>query len=173
MSIANLREGYAATHHANLEWEPDHEKAIDKVAASGLCDTLGVLLWKAKYMLESDAYKKAQKELEQRVKGRFTKEAGLICDRVAEQSLREYLSDRCRTCNGAKELIVQQRRIVCEVCSGNGIRRFTDFERARSMSLALGRVKTLQRHLGWTTNLILTLDSEVNRLMFKLLGRNH
>lgn len=173
MSIANLREGYAATHHANLEWEPDHERAIDKVAASGLCDALGVLLWKAKYMLESEAYKSAQKELEKRVKDKFAKEAGLVCDKLAEQTLREYISDRCRTCNGARELIVQQRRIVCEVCLGDGIRRYTDFERARSMSLALGRVKTLQRHLTWASDLILTLDGQVNRAMHHLLGRGH
>lgn len=167
----NLREGFSSTHHASLKWSPDHERAIDKVAASGLCDALGVLLWKAKYMLESPAFKDADKILKERVKEKFPKEAGLICDKLVEQSLREYLSDRCRSCHGAKEMIVEQRRIVCEVCSGFGIRRYTDFERARAMSLSLGRVKTLQRHFGWTCNLIFTLDEQVNRQIVYYLGR--
>lgn len=169
----NLREGFSSTHHASLKWSPDHERAIDKVAASGLCDGLGVLLWKAKYMLESEAYKGAQHELEKRVKEKFNKEAGSICDLLAEQTLREYLSDACRTCNGAKELIVDKRRIICEDCSGCGIRRYTDFERARSMKLAYGRVKTLERHFGWALNLVLTLDEQVNGAMIYFLERDY
>lgn len=169
----NLREGFSSTHHASLKWSPDHERAIDKVAASGLCDSLGVLLWKAKYMLESDAYRVAQRELEVRLKEKFKREANLVCDLLAEQSLREYISDACRVCNGAKEMIVDKRRIVCEVCSGFGIRRYTDFERARAMSLSLGRVKTLERHFGWTINLIQTLDDQVNGALVYFLERNN
>ena len=168
----NLREAYAATSFANLQWSEISERPIDRVAASGLCDELGVLLWKAKYMLESPAYKEADKQLKVKVKDKFPKEAGLVCDKLVEQSLKEYLADRCKTCHGAKEMIVGTRRITCEACSGFGIRRWTDFERARAMSLALGRVKTLQRHFNWTCNLIFTLDEQVNRQIEFYLGRH-
>lgn len=167
----NMRESLAVTHHANLNWNPDQEKAIDKVAASGLCDPLGLHLWKAKYMLESQSYREAEKQLKVLTKERFTREMGLICDKVVEQGLREYLSDRCKTCKGAKELIAGTKRITCDVCSGFGIRRFTDFERARSMSLAMGRVKTLQRHFNWLSNEIWTRDDLVNRQIQYFVGR--
>lgn len=167
----NLREAYAATSYANLQWSEITERPIDRVAASGLCDPLGILLWKAKYMLESPAYKEADRLLKVKVKEKFNKEAGLICDKLVEQSLKEYLSDRCKQCNGAKELIAGDRRITCDVCSGFGLRRWTDFERARGTGLAIGRVKTLERKFSWTVNLLLTLDSEVNRQIEFYLGR--
>jgi len=167
----NMRESLAVTHHANLNWNPDQEKAIDKVAASGLCDPLGLHLWKAKYMLESVSYREAEKQLKGLTKEKFKREAGLICDKVVEQGLREYLSDRCKACHGAKEMIVETRRITCDVCSGFGIRRFTDFERATAMSLAMGRVKTLQRHFNWLSNQIWTLDDLVNRQIQFYVGR--
>ena len=167
----NLRESFAATHHASLAWSPDHERAIDKVAASGLCDPLGVLLWKARYMLESWAYQQADKEIKQRIRVKFPREAGLNLDKVVEQSLREFLSDKCNTCKGRKFIPNGELIITCEDCSGSGIRRYSDFERARYTNLALGRVKTLQRHFNWTLNLMMTLDTEVNRVMGEQLER--
>ena len=165
-----MRESLAATHHANLQWNQE-ERAIDKVAASGLCDELGILLWKAKYMLETAAYRNAELRLKEKVKEQFKREASLICDKVTEQGLREYLSDRCKACLGAKEMIVGSKRITCEACSGFGIRRFTDFERARAMSLSLGRVKTLQRHFNWLSSQIWTLDDLVGRQIKFYVGR--
>lgn len=169
--MSNLREALAATTFANLQWSEIAERPIDRVAASGLCDGLGVLLWKAKYCLESAAYKEADRQIKVRVKDKYPNEAGLICDKLTEQCLREYLSDKCKACHGAKEMIVGSRRITCEVCSGFGIRRWTDFERARGTGLAIGRVKTLERKFSWTVNLLLTLDSEVNRQIEFYLGR--
>lgn len=166
-----MRESLAATHHANLQWNPDTERAIDKVAASGLCDALGILLWKAKYMLESPAYREAEKQLRVRVKDQFKREAWLILEKVTEQGLREYLSDRCNACLGAKEMIVGSRRIECEVCSGSGTRKFEDHERATAMGLSLGRVKTLQRHFSWLSKEIWTLDDLVGRQIKYFVGR--
>jgi hypothetical protein len=168
----NFRECYAATGFASLEWSDISERPIDRVAAAGLCkDPLGVLIWKSKYCLESVAYREAQKQLSERLKEKYPLEAGLILDKLAEQCLREYLSDKCKACHGAREMIVGSRRITCEVCSGFGIRRWTDFERARGTGLAIGRVKTLERKFSWTVNLLLTLDSEVNRQIEFYLGR--
>ncbi len=167
----SLRESFAATHHASLEWNPDQERAIDKVAAAGLCDPLGVLLWKAKYMLESPAYKQAETELKVRIRVKFPKEAWLNLDKVVEQSLKEFLSDKCKSCLGRGSVTLDNLKITCEDCLGSGIRRYTDFERARHTQLALGRVKTLQRHFNWATNLIFTLDEQVNKQMDFYLGR--
>lgn len=167
----NLRESFAATHHASLEWSPISERAIDKVAASGLCDPLGVLLWKARYMLESWAYKQAEQELKLRIRVKFPREVGLNLDKVIEQSLKEFMSDKCLSCNGRASVTINNLKITCEACSGSGIRRYTDFERARYTKLALGRIRTLQRHFNWTTDLMMTLEGTVNAEMYKILGR--
>lgn len=169
--MTDLRQAYAATSLANLQWSEITERPIDRVAASGLCDDLGVLLWKAKYMLESSAYKEAEKKLAIRIQVKFHREPELICLKLSEQTLKEYVGDKCKKCNGAKEIIGKYRREVCDVCSGFGIRRWTDFERARAMQIALGRVKSLQRHFNWSSNLIMTLDADVGRQMNVYLGR--
>lgn len=167
----NLREGFASTHHANLGWNPDHERAIDKVAASGLCDELGVLLWKAKYINESAAYKKARGLMVNMHSERFKNEARTIVDALVDQCLHEFLSDRCKACNGAKELIAGDRRVTCDTCEGYGIRRYTDFERARSMKVAMGKIQKMSRQFNFWAHEIGSRDRAVNSLMFKFLGR--
>ena len=170
----NLRESFASTHHANLGWNPDHERAIDKVAASGLCDELGVLLWKAKYVSESDAAKKALKELNKRVRERFTHHAGLILSKVVDQAFHEFMSDQCKVCGGRGQIKAGELLVVCETCDGTRIRRYSDFERARSMGLAYGQVETLVKHnrpFDWTLKLIVESDRRVNIQMNILLER--
>ena len=90
---------------------------------------------------------------------------------MVDQCLHEYLSDRCGACNGARELIVSDRRVVCEVCEGYGIRKYTDFERARSMKLALGKIQKMQRQFYFLHNLMGTLDRRVNVQMCEQLER--
>ena len=167
----NLREGYAATHHASLKWSADHEKAVDKVAASGLCDELGVLLWKVKYMSESWAYKKAREELIKRHQERFFGEVDTLRSSVVDQCLHEFLSDKCKWCKGAKEMIVGERRVVCDACQGYGIRKYTDSDRAKYMKQSLGRIKSLQRQFNFLHDLIGTLDRKVNSMMCEQLER--
>lgn len=166
-----MRESLAATHHANLQWNPDTERAIDKVAASGLCDELGLLLWKWRYMDEKPAERKAIEGLSFKVAERFKNEMALNCYKIAKQGVNEYKLSYCSKCNGARELIAGNLRIICEACAGQGIRRWTDFERARAMSLSLGRVKTLQRHFNWLSSQIWTLDDLVGRQIKYYVGR--
>lgn len=167
----NLRESYASTHHASLKWSPDHERAIDKVAASGRCDELGILLWKLKYMSESWALKKTREELIKRHLERFKHEVDTLRSLVIDQCLHEYLSDKCQWCKGAKEMIVNERRVVCDACQGHGIRKYSDVDRARYMKQSLGRVKTLQRQFTYIHETIGTLDRSVNQMMAYQLGR--
>lgn len=171
--MANLREAFASTNFASLEWDENKELAIDRVTASGLCDELGVLLWKAKYMNESVAYKSARTILINIHTERFINEVRLVAESVVEQCLHEYVSDRCRDCNGAKELMVGERRVICETCNGSGIRRYTDFERARTMKLALGKVQRIIRQFGYIQQLIGTKDRSVNVAMAALLERSY
>jgi len=166
-----MRESLAVTHHANLNWNPDQEKAIDKVAASGLCDSLGLLLWKWRYMDEKPAERGAIEGLSIKVQERFKNEVALNCYKIAKQGVNEYKLSYCNKCRGAKEMVVGSLRIVCQHCSGCGMRRWTDFERSRAMSLSMKRVETFQRHFNWLSNQIWTLDDLVNRQIQFYVGR--
>ena len=61
--MSNLREAYSHVSFASLEWDENAEKAVDRVAAAARANPLGLLLWKAKYLLEADAYRRVQIEL--------------------------------------------------------------------------------------------------------------
>lgn len=167
----NLRESFASTHHANLDWNPNHERAIDKVAASGLCDELGVLLWKAKYMSESEAYKKARRILINLHSQRFVHVAMGLVDAIVEQCMREYVGDMCPWCKGAKEIIAAERRVACDACGGHGVKRFTDNERAVGMKVALGHIKRMGRQFEFLHGEINKQDSAVNGELIKQLER--
>lgn len=168
--MSNMREALASTHHASLVWS-ERERAIDKVAASGRCDELGVLLWKAKYMSESVAYRKARTILINKVSERFIYEARLVVDNLVDQCLHEFISDMCNWCKGAKEIMAGEKKVVCDACQGHGVRKFTDNERARAMKLALGKVQKMQRHFRFLHELMGSLDRQVNEQMNEQLER--
>lgn len=167
----NLRESVASTHHANLAWSAEHERAIDKVAALGLCDELGVLLWKAKYMSESWAYQKARRILINLHSARFKYEARLIVDSLVEQCLHEYVADMCQWCKGAKEIIANDRRVICDACGGHGVRRYSDRDRAVNMKLAMGKVQKMARQFKALQDIIRDQDGRVNLVLMDQLER--
>jgi len=126
-------------------------------------------------MLESWAYKQAEEAIYLKLCEEYPRQVQVnganILRKVAEQSLREFISDKCQTCNGRASITVNKLKITCEDCSGSGIRRYTDFERARYTQLALGRIKTLQRHFRFSMDLMMTLDRQVNFMMAEQLER--
>lgn len=170
--MTNLREAYAATHHANLDWNEERERAVDRVAAAGMCDALGIALWKAKYMLEVAAYHESKKLLVALYRdGRSKFETPAIVEKIADQVLHEYLSDKCSACGGAKELVEDNLRVTCAKCDGSGVRRYTDMERARTMQIGLDRVRRLDRGIRWLAAEISSRDLDVNSLMADQLER--
>jgi hypothetical protein len=167
-----MREPFAGTAFANMDHNPDRERPVDRVAATGWANSLGLLLWRAKYQLETDAYLHAKRALvayycEHR--SRF--EQVVIVEKIADQCLHEYLSPHCTACRGAKELVTESLRITCSTCGGTGIRRYSDTARAQQMGLSVDRIKRLNRGIGWLADQINTLDAEVNRVMCEQLER--
>jgi hypothetical protein len=167
----DLREAYASTALASLEWSEERERAVDRVAAAGRADPLGVLLWKAKYQLESKAYQDAHKTLVAQFRARYCSETAEIADRCVYEALSEFMGPACQDCNGARELIVADLRIECEACNGTGIRRYTDFERARRMEISLSRVRVLSGKLRWLACELGSLDRAVNSVLNEELER--
>jgi hypothetical protein len=163
--MANLRESYAATGYASLEWSELGEKAIDRVAASGKCSKLGVSLWKAKFLLESAAYQKAQRELLLVYKTRYFHDDQIIGEALVSQALVEYIAPQCRVCNGEGERIVNDLKVVCEACSGSKMHRYSDKERALRMQMSYGRTKASAHKLRWLLNFMQDEDRTVNLQM--------
>lgn len=160
--MSNLREAFAATALASLEWNPLTEAAIDRVAASGRAQTLGVLLWRAKYMLESSAYQNALKLALGVYEERY-RDSEEVAKAIVTQALREYLAPACRSCKGVGEMMVNLRRIVCETCGGSKIHRHSDEERARLMQISYGLTKKSAHKVAWMLGMLGNEDKLVNR----------
>jgi hypothetical protein len=170
--LSDLREALAITALASLEWSEVRERAIDRVAASGKASPLGVSLWKARYMLESRAYHDAIKGLIQRYLDRYKREDGNMARIIVEQAISEYLAPFCVDCHGAREMVIQDLKVTCQTCHGSGVRRYTDYDRARLMKLSLERVRNLSRKMQWLTDEMGTMDRAVNLVLNAELERN-
>ena len=170
--MSNMREAYAATHHANLDWKEDRERAIDRIAAAGFADPLGIALWRAKYLSESLAYRDANKRLVDLYRDSRSKhETQFVVEKIVDQVLHEYLSSACRACDGAREIIVGELRVMCDTCGGSGVRKYDDMGRARMMSLSLDRIKRLSRSIGWLAAEVSARDIAVNTVLLVQLER--
>lgn len=163
--VLNLREAYAGTAFASLEWSEERERAIDRVSAAGKASRLGTDLWRARYLLESVAYKDAQRQLVTLFLQRYRSEQPIMAQKCVEEALNEWLGPACGTCNGARELIAGDLRVRCNSCEGSGLKIYSDIERASRMQLSLGRVRLLAGKLRWLACELGSLDRAVNSVM--------
>lgn len=168
----NLREAYAGTAFANLDWSEIGERPIDRVAAAGWASELGVELWKAKYQKSPGSVVRACNGLLKRFKDRYHSEDRDMCLRVAHQCLLEYLRPNCGTCLGRGEVALENGvKIICKTCNGTQVKRYSDFERARSMKISLAKVRAVNHKIAWLAKEVQVLDSEVNRVLNEQLER--
>ena len=164
MDLSNLREAFSATALANLDWDENSERPIDRVAASGKINELGLLLWKAKYQLEAEAYRRVQIALCE-IYGKRYRDAPPIRAALVGQALREFLAPACRACRGVGEMMVNDRRVVCEDCGGSKLHRYSDIERAGTMKLGFGLTKHAAHKIQWLLGLMGDEDCRANAVM--------
>jgi len=157
-----MREAFAHTLRSSLTWDDsDHERAIDKLTAFSYADRLSTLLWRLKYGNDASAYKPVIFLLAKTLKPLNRN----ISIKIAEQAIHEWLFPLCPTCQGTKERMAGELRVVCRACSGVGVNRFSDRER----ELKIGghfpkQIQTLH-------NLITGSDIKPGREMRKRLGK--
>lgn len=162
--MSNLREAYAGTALASLEWSELRERAVDRVAAAGKADPFGIKLWRAKYLLESSAYLALQKELLTIYQNRYRDNA-TVSQALVQQALHEFLAPACRDCAGRGEMLFDERLIVCETCKGSKIHRYSDEERARTMNISYAVTKKSQHKIRWVLEFMGTHDRKVNGVL--------
>ncbi len=160
--MSDLREPYAGTAFAGLEWTPDVEKAIDRVAAGSAALRLGVNLWRAKYLLEAQAYHDVIDGMVRRYLERYDKEKPEVARKLVEQVFSEFMGPQCKDCGGSKELIIDQQLKLCPTCDGSGLRRYSDYHRATCMQIERRSVERRSTRMRWIYDQLGTMDGEVN-----------
>jgi hypothetical protein len=123
-----IRERVASdVHSANLAWDENYQKAIDRITALGMTDALGAELLRFKYANDRAAGARALHLLAHKAK--FALKVELSYARsLAKAAIKEFLIDACDKCNGTGVI----GRDKCSKCDGSGVKRYSDGERAMS-----------------------------------------
>ena len=126
---------------SHLETREEAESAIDRVGAISRATKLGSALWRWKYAGDNRAAPSALSALLRKAQ-RNTKiyrhhRDFTMLQSVCKLVLSEWYSPNCRECEGAREFVDEERRlrIVCAICNGTGLHRFSDEERAVSLKI--------------------------------------
>lgn len=131
--MSNFREvmggAFGSDDLSTKVWESD----LDRIAAMGFSNRLGSLLWRLKYGNDPRSYRPALLLLAKSAKSGFP-----VGKRLCELAIKEWCMPQCEVCRGAKEIIVEDLRIVCKGCDGIGIRRYSNRERERLAGLPSG-----------------------------------
>lgn len=163
--MSDLREAYSATALASLEWSEEVERAVDRVAAAGKASTLGVAIWKARYLNESSSYDKATKELTQWFMGWYKGEQKWLAEKIAEQCLYEFIFHFCQACGGVGEAVVEDLRVSCGTCHGSRVKRYSDSERCSRMKISWAMTKALRSKMQRTIGKVFDEDMAVNLVL--------
>ncbi len=136
---------------------------VDRLGAFSKGSRLGTLLWRLKYGQDPKCYKPAVLLL--------AKEMSLqshIGTRLCEMAVHEWLLPHCPTCQGARELIIGPKRIVCLECDGYGVKRYSDQERDNFLG---SRFKPWGRKYGRVQSRLTGEDRAINPKMIEELER--
>jgi len=157
-----MREAFSNTLRKSLDWDDvDHEKAVDKLTAFCYADRLSTLLWRLKYGNDASAYKPVVFLLAKTLKP-LNKNISI---KIAQQALHEWLFPLCTTCQGTKERMAGELRVVCRACNGTGVGRYSD----RDRELKVGG--HFPKQIETVLKLITGSDLKPGREMRKRLGR--
>lgn len=162
MIRSNLRGVYASVSLANLAWDENQERAIDRIAASGKAAKLGVYLWKSRYMLEVAAYHRAHDLLLVLYRRRYARDSITVAKAMVEQAMLEYIYPQCRACLGKGERMVDEVLVMCDVCAGSRVHKYKDAERSRRMQISYSITRASGHKLAWLHDRITDEDRQVN-----------
>lgn len=135
----------SAVQSKNLKWESDFVRSIDHLTALGMCDALGSAALRFKFCNQADAFPRASALLTKRASTRLGKMASYV-NPLATAALLEWSFDACIVCKGAGSITLQSgMSCTCSKCSGSGLRRYADFERAQAAGVPVDSWKPRER----------------------------
>ena len=84
---------------------------------------------------------------------------------LCELAIYEWLSSNCLTCNGARELVIGEKRVICDTCKGTGLRRHKDRDRAGYLKVSMATIRKGSKNLQRIHGVIGKYDSAVNSVL--------
>lgn len=131
-----------ATQSSNLRWDADFVRAVDRLTALGMSDSLGSALWRAKYCRDSAAGRRAVLLLAKKVEARLRVERS-YAEKLSIAAFKEWMLDACDKCGGSGNIAEGPHVSTCPKCNGSGVKRHGDSERALAAGLP---VESWQKH---------------------------
>jgi len=123
---------------SDLSWSEGKTKPVEYVAAMSAATRLGSDIFRA---ADHDAHAMrravlqlmslAAKKIGRKGIGITSAQAQIM----AAAAILELIHPYCTTCGGAREIMGEKIKVICPTCSGIGVRRYTDTERAKMVGV--------------------------------------
>jgi hypothetical protein len=135
-----------ALQSKDLAWHAEFQQSIDRITALGLSDPLGSALLRLKYCRDKTALPRAAALLTKRAANALGVMPQFVRP-LAYAAIFEWHHDACDVCRGAGSVKAKNGVLgECTKCSGSGLRRYADHERAKAAGIAVELWPKRERH---------------------------
>lgn len=118
----------------DLGWSELSTKPVEYVAALSAATGLGSDIFRAKdydrFALRRAMLLLTKKAIDAGKRSKLPLSEAMA-QAMAVSALLERLHPQCRTCHGSAVIVTAELKVVCPICEGIGVHRYTDKERAR------------------------------------------
>ena len=119
---------------SDLSWSEGKTKPVEYVAAMSAATRLGSDIFRAADH-DAHAMRRAVLQLMSLAAKKLGRNKLSItsaqAQTLAAAAILELINPYCTTCGGAREIMGEKIKVICPTCSGIGVRRYTDSERAK------------------------------------------
>ena len=119
---------------SDLSWSEGKTKPVEYVAAMSAATRLGSDIFRAADH-DAHAMRRAVLQLMSLAAKKLGRNKLSItsaqAQTLAAAAILELIHPYCTTCGGAREIMGEKIKVICPTCSGIGVRRYTDSERAK------------------------------------------
>ena len=135
----NLRELVGRSINSSDLETHEHESAIDRIGALGRATALSSALWRLGPGGDTTSTGSALKHLLRKAQRRTKVYKGhkdfKMLNRICYMVLSEWLKPQCRTCDGRAQIENNQLTVICHICGGTGLHRYSDMERCHQLDI--------------------------------------
>ena len=123
---------------SDLSWSEGKTKPVEYVAAMSAATRLGSDIFRAADH-DAHAMRRAVLQLMSLAAKKLGRNKLSItsaqAQTLAAAAILELINPYCTTCGGAREIMGEKIKVICPTCSGIGVRRYTDSERAKMVGV--------------------------------------